>query len=154
MSSGQPKDAMPDELVAYLEGGRLVVAATVDSDGMPYTMVMNSAMAVDANTIRFCIDHRTHSLKNIRGNGRIMFEVIGDGFIYGVRGSARVVVEKMEHAPIPSAMVEVSVETVKRDLPPGVEVEGPRFRWGALEQFMAPVEPKMFAEMRDWGGGD
>jgi hypothetical protein len=148
MSSGDPKADMPDELVAYLEGGRLVVAATVDPDGLPYTMVMNSAIATDAHTIRFCIDHRTHSLKNIRENGRIMFEIIGDGCIYGVRGSARVVVEKMQHAPIPSAMVEVTVETVKRDLPPGVKITGPQFEWGALEQYMSPVEPKMFEEMR------
>ncbi len=53
---------MPDDLVAYLAGGRLVVGATIDEHGEPYTMVMNSAIAIDPRTIRFCLDHRTHTL--------------------------------------------------------------------------------------------
>src|SRR5262245_54631493 len=112
MASGSADDTMPDELVAYLSGGRLIIAATVDADGAPYTMVLNSALAVDARTVRFALDRRTHSLKNIEANPHIMFEVIGDGFIYGVRGRARVLRETMEHAPIASALVEVAVESV------------------------------------------
>jgi hypothetical protein len=139
---------MPPDLVAHLAGGRLVVAATTDDDGAPYTMVMNSAVAIDSGTIRFAIDHRTHTLRHIRERGRIMIEVLGENLIYGVSGAARVVVEHMQHAPIASAMVQVDVERVKRDLPPGVECEGPAFRWGALEQFMSAVEPKMFEELR------
>lgn len=152
MASGRPSAEMPEELVRHLAGGRLVVAATVDGDGWPYTMVLNSALAVDAHRIRFAIDHRTHSLANLRANGHIMLEVIGDGFIYGVRGTARVVREKMEHAPIASAMIEIDVEVVKKDLPPGVIVEGPMFRWGALDPYMSPIEPLMFDEMRAFEG--
>lgn len=153
MSSGDAKDEMPPELVEFLAGGRLVVAATVGPDGAPYSMVMNSAMAIDSRTVRFCLDRRTQSLKNIEADGRMMFEIIGDGFIYGVRGAARVVVEQMQHAPIPSAMVEVRVESVKRDLPPGVQVTAPSFEWGAIGKYMEPVEPQMFAEMRGYAGG-
>ena len=141
---------MPEELVRYLEGGRLVVAATVDADGAPYTMVMNSALAIDAHTIRFALDHRTHTLVNLRADPRIMFEVVGDGMIYGVRGTATIVREQMEHAPIASALVEVAVEHVKRDLPPGVKVEAPKFEWAALAPFMDPVEPPMFEELRTY----
>lgn len=151
MSSGAADGEMPPDLVEFLAGGRLVVAATIDADGgAPYTMVMNSAMALDARTIRFCIDRRTHSLKNIESDGRVMFEIIGDGFIYGVRGMARVLIEQMERAPVPSAMVEVAVESVKRDLPPGVQVTAPSFEWGAIAKYMEPVEPAMFAEMRGY----
>ena len=56
----------------------------------------------------------------------------------------------MEHAPVPSAMVEVDVELVKRDLPPGVEIEGPRFRWGALEPFMSKLDPLGLEELRTY----
>jgi hypothetical protein len=142
---------MPDDVVAYLAGGRLVVGATIDENGEPYTMVMNSAVAVDAHTIRFALDHRTHTLTNLRANGRMMLEVIGDGFIYGIRGTAAIVREQMDHAPIPSALVELAVDVVKRDLPPGVEVDAPAFRWGAIGQFMTPVEPAMFEEIRTFG---
>ena len=150
MSSGDPKDEMPAELVAFFDGTHIVMAATVDGDGLPYTMVLNSAVALDEHTLRFALDHRTHSLKNIRANGTIMLEVIGDGFIHGVRGPARIIREQMDHAPIPSALVQVDVELVKRDLPPGVEVDPPSFRWGALAQFMTAVEPQMFAELRSF----
>ena len=88
VASGRPQAEMPEELVRYLEGGRLVVAATVDAEGAPYTMVMNSALAIDPHTIRFALDHRTHTLVNLRANPRIMFEVVADGMIYGVRGTA------------------------------------------------------------------
>jgi predicted pyridoxine 5'-phosphate oxidase superfamily flavin-nucleotide-binding protein len=155
VASGRPKAEMPEELVRYLEGGRLVVAATVDVDaeGAPYTMVMNSALALDAHTIRFALDHRTHTLTNLRADPRIMLEVVADGMIYGVRGVAAIVRETMDHAPIASALVEMAVEHVKRDLPPGVIVEGPVFRWGALEPYIAPVEPPMFEELRTYQRG-
>jgi hypothetical protein len=151
VGSGAQDGEMPVELVEWLSGGRLVMGATVDAEGRPYTMVMNSAVAVDAGTIRFALDHRTHTLVNIRANGRMMIEVIADGAIYGVAGTARVAVEQMQHAPIPSALIEVAVETVKRDLPPGVEVSAPSFRWGALEHYMSSVEPAMFEELRQHG---
>lgn len=142
---------MPPDLVAYLSGGRLVVGATIDERGEAYTMVMNSAIAIDPHTIRFCLDHRTHTLTNLRANGRMMLEVVGDGLIYGVRGTAAVIRAQMDHAPVPSSLIELAVEEVKRDLPPGVEVDAPGFRWGAMSQYMAPVEPPMFEEIRTYG---
>ncbi len=150
MASGGPSAEMPEELVRHLDGTHLAIAATIDGDGWPYTMVLNSAIAVDAHRIRFALDARTHSLSNIQKHGGIMVEVIGDGFIFGVRGTARVVREKMAHAPIASAMIEIAVELVKQDLPPGVIVEGPMFRWGALDPFMTPIEPAMFEELRTY----
>lgn len=139
---------MPPELVAFFDGSHVVVAATIDAEGAPYTMVLNSAVALDEQTLRCALDHRTHSLKNIRANGRIMLEAVGDGFIFGVSGPARIVREQMEHAPVPSALVQMDVELVKQDLPPGVEVDAPAFRWGALAPYMTGVEPAMFEELR------
>ena len=148
MSSGEAKAEMPPELVAFLSGGRLVAGSTIDAEGAPYTMVMNSVIALDASTIRFCLDRRTHTLRNIEADGRMMLQVIGDGLIFGVRGTARVIREQMDNAPIPSAMVEFAVEAVKRDLPPGVQVTAPTFEWGPLGDYMVPIEEKMVEEMR------
>lgn len=150
MSSGEAKAEMPPELVEFLSGGRLVTGATIDADGAPYTMVMNSVTALDASTIRFCLDRRTHTLKNIEADGRLMLQIIGDGIIFGVRGTARVISAQMDHAPVPSAMVELTVESVKRDLPPGVQVTAPAFEWGPLSEYMGAVEGKMFEEMRSY----
>ena len=143
-------DHMPDDLIAWLAGGRVVVVATVGDDGWPYTMIMNWAAATDARTVRLALNHDTQTLRNVRANGRVMLEVLGDGLVYGVRGSARVVLERMRHGPVPSAIVEVRVESVKRDLIPGVEFEGPRFRWGKLEPVMGPLDPLGIEELRSF----
>jgi hypothetical protein len=148
MSSGAERDELPQPLIDYLAGGRLVIGATIDAEGRPYTMVMNSAVAVDARTIRFALDHRTHTLVNLRDRPAMSIEIVGNGFILGVRGTARVVKEQMDHAPIASALVQLDVESVKSDLPPGVQVTPASFEWGALGPYMSGVEPAMFAELR------
>jgi hypothetical protein len=47
-------------------------------------------------------------------------------------------------------MVELAVETVKRDLPQGVGITAPAFDWGPLGSYMVPIEEKMFEEMRTY----
>ncbi len=141
---------LPPRALKALAGGRIVVVATVDEEGWPHTMVMNWAAARDATTIRLSLDRRTRTLANIRCNGRVMLEVLVDGAIFGVRGRARVIQEEMAHAPIPSAMVEVAVESVKDDLVPGVEFHAPWFRWGELESLMGPLDPLGIAELKSY----
>jgi hypothetical protein len=149
MASGNERDELPKSLIDYLAGGRLIVGSTIDAEGRPYTMVMNSAVAFSSRAIRFALDHRTHTLANLRERPAMSLEIIGDGFIFGVRGTVRILKEKMDHAPIASALVQLDVESVKSDLPPGVQVHAPAFEWAALDQFMSAVEPAMFEELRD-----
>lgn len=148
MSSGDAQDTLPDDVVSFLSGGRLVFAATVDGDGRPYTMVMNSVLARDARTLRFALDHRTHTITNIRNRPDMMLEIVGDGFVVGVRGKATILKEKLDSMPVPSALVQIDIESVKSDLPPGVTVKAIDFDWGGLKVFMEPVEPAMFEELR------
>jgi len=150
MSSGDSQDALSDEVVAFLSGGRLVFAATVDDDGRPYTMVMNSVLARDARTLRFALDHRTHTITNIRKRPDMMLEIVGDGFVVGVRGKVTILNEKLDSMPVPSALVQLDIESVKSDLPPGVSVKAIDFDWGGLKAFMEPVEPPMFEELRSF----
>ena len=67
MSSGAEREELPQPLIDYLTGGRLVVGSTIDSEGRPYTMVMNSLVAVDAHTLRFALDHRKVAPGNVFG---------------------------------------------------------------------------------------
>lgn len=149
MSSGKEGDALPANVIVHLDGSSIVVGSTIADDGHAYTMVMNSAVAVSDRAIRFALDHRTKTLGYLRQRPHMSIEVIGDGFVCGVRGSVRIVREQMAHCPVPSALVQLDVESVKSDLPPGVEVTAPRFKWGPLGQYMEKVEPAMFAELRD-----
>lgn len=150
MSSGDARDALSNEVLAFLSGGRLVFAATVDDDGRPYTMVMNSVLARDARTLRFALDHRTHTITNIRKRPDMMLEIVGDGFVVGVRGRVTILKEKLDSMPVPSALVQLNIEFVKSDLPPGVTVKAIEFDWGGLKPFMEPVEPAMFEELRSF----
>jgi len=149
MSSGAQGDVLPDNVIAHLDGTSIVVGSTIDGDVHPYTMVMNSAVAISDRAIRFALDHRTKTLANVKERPYMSIEVIGDGFICGVRGSVRILKELMDHCPVPSALVQLDVESVKSDLPPGVEVSAPRFKWGPLGSYMEKLEPAMFAELRD-----
>src|SRR5438046_9878538 len=93
-------DEMPADLVEHLAGGKIVVVATVGEDGWPYTMIMNWALARDPRTLRLSLDRRTQTLRNIRANGRVMLEALGDGLVYVVRRRARVIVVPILHAPV------------------------------------------------------
>ena len=148
MSSGTERDALPEAVVHHLDGTAITVGSTIGDDGHPYTMVMNSAVAVDDRTIRFALDHRTKTLAYLKQRPHMALEVIGDGFIVGVRGPVRILKDLMDHCPVPSALVQLDVEAVKSDLPPGVQVTAPTFTWGALGQYMDKVEPAMFDEIR------
>lgn len=114
-------NALPHAALQYLQGGRTVVVATVDPDGKPWTGVMGWVYAPDAKTVRLILARDGQTLANIRANGQIMLEILGDGFIYGVRGRGCVVRESIDGAPVPASVVEMVVDMVKNDLPPGIE---------------------------------
>ncbi len=148
MGSSNEREDLPEAAVAFLDGTHIVIGATTDDAGHPYTMVMNSAVAVDAKTVRFALDHRTNTLRFVRARPAMAIEIVGEGFVFAARGTARVVREKMVHAPIPSALVQLDIASVKSDLPPGVGMKPPEFEWGAMGDYMRGVEPAMFQELR------
>jgi hypothetical protein len=148
MGSSNEREDLPEAVVAFLNGSHIVVGATIDDDGYPYTMIMNSAIAVDPKTVRFALDHRTSTLRFVRERPAMAIEIVGDGFVVAARGTARILRERMEHAPVPSALVQFDIQAVKSDLPPGVGMKPPHFDWGALGEYMRGVEPAMFKELR------
>ncbi|MGI8550234.1 MAG: pyridoxamine 5'-phosphate oxidase family protein [Dehalococcoidia bacterium] len=111
--------ALPANALIWLQGGHSVVVTTVDEASRPWTGVMSWVRAVDPRTIHLIIANFSESLRNLRANGQIMLQLLGDDFTYGVRGIARVVEERLEGAPVPAVLVEMTVEYVKDDLTPG-----------------------------------
>lgn len=112
-------DSLPERAIAWLQGGHSVVVTTVDGESRPWTGVMSWARARDARQILLIMAASSESLQNVRINGQIMLQVLGDSFVYGVRGQARVIEESISGAPVPAAMVEMTVDLVKDDLTPG-----------------------------------
>lgn len=122
-------ETLPAPVVAWLAGGRSVVVTTVDPNGRPWTGVMSWVRARDQRSILLIVASFSQSLRNIRANGQIMLQLLGDTFVYGVRGTARVLDEGIEGAPVPAALVEMTVELVKDDLTPGREFRAEITSW-------------------------
>lgn len=139
--------ALPDHVVAFLRGGQSVVMATVDPTGQPFTTIMTWVVARDSRTLAFAVDQRGRATQNIRANGKVAFEILGDGINYGCRGRARVVRETMAATPFPSSMVEVAIEEVRDHTSPGVIYKGPSYTFAGDKQHRIAVEQAIFAEL-------
>src|SRR5712692_1710974 len=103
-------EEMPPRLVQFVAGGQTCVVATVDETGLPNTTLMTWVVARNPQTLAMAVDIRSHTIKNVRSNGRIAIEVLGDDLCYGLRGTAVIEKETMASAPFPCAMIAVKVE--------------------------------------------
>lgn len=118
---------LPDRVVAHLVGGHPVAVATRSETGHPYLSIVGSCVAVDATTLRFAAFSGGTTLANIRRDGRVFLETLGDDLVVGIEGQARIVKEPMEASAFPPhhyAMVEIEVVNVKDDHPPGAKING------------------------------
>jgi flavin reductase (DIM6/NTAB) family NADH-FMN oxidoreductase RutF len=143
-----PPAHMPRQLVHFLIGGQTCVVASVDPDGKPVTTLMTWVVARNPQTLAIAMDIRSGALANVRANGRVAVEVLGDDLCYGLRGVAVVEKERIEAAPFPSALVSVHVEECKDHGAEGVKFFGPRYHFHPGKEHRSEVEKKVFAEMQ------
>jgi len=139
---------MPTHLVQFLLGGQTCVVATVDEQGQPNTTLMTWAVARDSQTLVLAADLRSRSLHNIRANGRVAVEVLGDDLCYGLRGTAVVEKELMESTPFPCALVSVKIEEVRDHGAAGVKFMGPRYTFHEGKEHRKGVEDLVFVELK------
>jgi flavin reductase (DIM6/NTAB) family NADH-FMN oxidoreductase RutF len=139
---------MPPHLVQFLLGGQALVVATVDERGAPLTTLMTWAVARNSRTLTLAVDSRGRALRNIRSNGRVAVEVLGDDICYGLRGTAVVEKELMQSAPFPCALVAVRIEEVRDHAAAGVQFRGPSYSFHADKQHREGVEEAVFAELK------
>lgn len=141
-------NVLPDAVVAFLTGGQSVVLATVAPQGYPITTIMTWVVALDSRTLAFAVDQRGHAISNIRGNGHVALEILGDNITIGCRGEARIAAESMASPPFPSAKVLVSIEEVRNHASPGVVYRGPSYTFAADKAHRSRLEQAIFAELR------
>jgi hypothetical protein len=121
---------LPQSVINYIRGGRIVIIATADADGRPNSAPFSWVVAVDTQRVRFAANHGIATLENVRRNGYASLTITAPDLHYTFRGSARVIKENVEAIPFPAAVVEVTVEDVKDDSLIGrVEDNGDRNRW-------------------------
>jgi hypothetical protein len=139
---------MPPRLVQFLLGGQTLVVATVDESGSPWTTLMTWAVARDPQTLTVAVDIRSRALRNIRANGKMAVEVLGDDLCYGLRGTALIEKESMESAPFPCALVALKVEDVRDHGAAGVKFIGPSYSFHPGKEHRRGVEEAVFAELK------
>jgi len=139
---------MPPSLVQFLLGGQPLVVATVDEQGAPGTTLMTWAVARNPRTLTLAVDTRGRALRNLRANGKVAVEVLGDDLCYGLLGTAVVEKELMESPPFPCALVAVRIEDVRDHAAAGVEFKGPRYRYQPGKEHRRGVEEAIFAELK------
>jgi flavin reductase (DIM6/NTAB) family NADH-FMN oxidoreductase RutF len=143
-----PPAEMPKELVQFLIGGQTCVVASVDTGGRPITSIMTWVVARDTRTIAIAVDSRSRALANVRANGQLALEVLGDDLCYSVRGVAVIEKERVESAPFPSALVTVRIEECRNQAVQGVKFFGPRYHFHEGKEHRTEVEKRVFAELK------
>ena len=139
---------MPPHLVQFLLGGQTCVIATVDEQGLPQTTLMTWVVARNPETLTIPVDTRGRSMRNIRGNGKVAIEVLGDDICYGLRGTAVVEKELMQTAPFPCALVAVRVEEVRDHAAAGIQFKGPSYSFNQGKEHRQDVEDAIFTELK------
>jgi hypothetical protein len=139
---------MPPHLVQFLLGGKTLVVATVDAEGLPWTTLMTWAVARDPQTISIAVDTRSRALRNIKATGKMAVEVLGDDLCYGLRGTAVVEKETMSSAPFPCALVSLKVEDVRDHGAAGVKFVGPSYSFHPGKEHRQGVEEAVFVELK------
>ena len=139
---------MPPHLVQFLLGGQALVVATADEQGSPLTTLMTWAVARNPQTLSLAVDIRSRSMRNLRANGRVAIEVLGDDICYGLRGMAVVEKELMQSAPFPCALVAVRIEDVRDHAAAGVRFKGPSYTFHPGKEHRKGVEEAVFAELK------
>jgi len=143
-----PPQGLPKELVQFLIGGQTCVVASVDSQGRPLTSIMTWVVARDTQTIAIAIDTRSRAFANVRANGQMAIEVLGDDLCFGLRGIAVVEKERLDNAPFPSALVAVRIEECRDHGAAGVKFVGPRYQFHPGKEHRSEVEKKVFEELK------
>ena len=139
---------MPPHLVQFLLGGQALVVATSDDQGSPLTALMTWAVARNPQTLTLAVDSRGRSMRNIRANGRVAIEVLGDDLCYGLRGTAVVEKEQMQSAPFPCALVAVRIDEVRDHAAAGIQLKGPSYSFHPGKEHRKGVEEAVFAELK------
>jgi len=139
---------MPPPLVQFLLGGQTCVVATVDEKGRPTTSLMTWVVARNPQTLTIAVDTRSRALRNLRQNGQIAVEVLGDDLCYGLRGVAVIEKELMQSTPFPCALVAVRLEECRDHGAAGVTFIGPSYSYDAGKEHRSEIEKAVFAELK------
>ncbi len=114
MALEKVRDKLSPEMVSLLQGKTLVLIQVFDrSTEKNISSALSWVFAINENTIRFAVDHKSYLLEILESNPSITLNFIGLESVYSVAGNAAIKVRKTEGLTLKLALVEVQVEEVR-----------------------------------------
>jgi len=135
-----------------LQRGAAVVLATVSADGTPSTAFCSWVVSLSNDQIAVALDSRSTGHRNIRaGSTAVALEVLAEGVLVSVRGTAAIVKEQLQSVPFPCSLVTVSIAEVRDHAVPGVHFHAPHYVWADGKEHRGEVERAIFKELAETG---
>ena len=141
---------LPEKLLAWLHPGGPALLLTMGEDGFP-NVAYTWAAAPDARRIRFGADHGSATLANLQRDGRAALEFVGPGnLVFLVKGTTRMLQERIAAAPFRIALIEMVVTETKDQSWPGVIVAPLAYEWPEDQrEAMRAMEQAVYVELRE-----
>ena len=99
--------------------------------------------------MRFGADAGSATLANLQREGKATFQIVGDGLVFQVKGTVALVAERIQAAPFPISMCELTVTEAKDQSWPGVSVADIAYQWPPDQRAaMEAMEQAVYAELR------
>lgn len=140
-------DRLEGAEVAFLQGGRTCIVATLDVDGRPCTTLMTWVVARSEGVLAACVDTRSRTFRNLTERPGVAIELLGDDLVLGLKGRATVEREAMASVPFPGACVRIDLDEVLDHGAAGVRFTGPSYAFDTGKEHRAEVEKAVFAEL-------
>lgn len=146
----QPLTQLPDELVSFLQGGRLVLLVTADADGGPANVhAVSWVLARNHQEVLLAADNRSRLVRNLRADGRVVLVVPGAGGCWSIGGTALLEEEAMPDAPLRLARFRLAVEVVRDVMFFGSRlVAAPEFDVTYSAEAAARLDEQVYAALR------
>ncbi len=150
MGARKKSDVLTSGLLEYLQGGHIVVLATVDSEGLPELELITWVLAMDERTIRLVVNANYDAAENLIKNGSAALQVFGPQIGYAIKGRVRLVKDRIEATQFPQHLFEMTVEAVYENRFGATYIGGPIpiLREERVQVLTAEVGAAVFAEMR------
>jgi hypothetical protein len=140
---------LPRAVVQALRRPRLVVLATASADGHPSTTVVSWVYAWDERRLVVALDRRGVALSDVVENPHAAIELLLPGFVASLRGSVRVLCERLVRAGFPCAAVLFEVNEIRDHAVAGVVVEAPDYWFAPEKGHHASAEAEILRELRE-----
>lgn len=143
-------DTIPPDVVEYLQGGHVVVLATVDAGGVPDLTLSTWVLAIDNRTVRFVVSASKTAADNLLRNSSAALQILGPRIAYVIKGTARLLKEHIESTTFPESLFEMAVEEVYENRFGTTQIREPIqiLREDRMEELAAQVGARVLAEMR------